>query len=251
MRSKPHLRLLGLYVLIILLLTSSQAVYGASTPPGVKIFVAAPPRDLRLSINFNHPSLPEPKEMTKSTRGWETYFDYYYSKMKGRYDEDFHAAVLVVQSEKYNFEVRIPRDPQMRMYKRYMTLNLKAETLTFGEPVWRKPLYVIAHLLIALALKGIVIYLLGLRYKNTWIIFLIINLISQTWLSVYLADAFFGSYPLFFFYLAIAIFTLGEAFVVWITVDEIRRGTTAFLYVFLINIVSIFVGNLLLPHFPH
>ena len=199
MRSKPHLRLLGLYVLIILLLTSGQAVYGASTPPGVKIFVAAPPRDLRLSIDFNHPSLPEPKEMTKSTRGWETYFDYYYSKMKGRYDEDFHAAVLVVRSEKYNFEVKIPRDPQMRMYKRYMTLNLKEETLTFGEPAWRKPLFVIAHLLITLALKGIVIYLLGLRYKNTWITFLIINLITQTWLSVYLADAFIGLYSIFFY----------------------------------------------------
>ena len=251
MKTKVSLRLLAFFILLLTSLTNSQVVFGASIPPGVKIFVAAPPGDLQLSINFNHPSLPDPREMTKTTRGWETYFDYYYSKMKGRYDEDFHAAVLVVRSEKYNFEIKIPRDPQSRMYKRYMTLNLKEETLTYGEPAWRKPLFVIAHLLIALALKGIMLYLLGLCYKTTWFIFLIINLISQTWLSVYLADAFFGSYPLFFFYLAFAIFTLGEAFVVWITVDEIKRGTTAFLYVFLINIVSILVGNLLLPHFPH
>ncbi len=251
MKTRVSLRLLAFFILLLTSLTNSQVVFGASIPPGVKIFVAAPPRDLQLSINFNHPSLLDPREMTKTTRGWETYFNYYYSKMKGRYDEDFHAAVLVVRSEKYNFEIKIPRDPQSRMYKRYMTLNLEDETLTFGEPAWRKPLFVIAHLLIALALKGILLFLLGLRYKTTWIIFLIINLITQTWLSVYLADAFIGLYSIFFLYLFYASFTILEALIVWITVDEIRRGTTAFLYVFLINIVSIFVGNLLLPSLPH
>lgn len=241
-------------IYILLLLGIIVVITGSATPiivpPAVQVFVAAPPKDLRVYIDYNHPNLPEPLEMSRSTRGWETYFEYYYMKNPGRFDEDFHTADLVVRSEKYNFEVKIPPDPQMRMYRRMMYLNLKNESLSFKQPTWRKPAFVLGHTLLALILKGVILYLFGIRWKATWKIFLIINLVTQLWLSFYLADVYHESYATFALYFFAGALAFGEAIAVWITADEIKKGSTALFFVFFINLVSLFIGDLILPHFP-
>ncbi|HBO33777.1 MAG TPA: hypothetical protein DD636_03410, partial [Anaerolineaceae bacterium] len=57
--------------------------------PGLLIFVINAPKDLKLFIQFRNSALPEPLEMQRTSRYWETYYNYYYQQLPGRFDEDF------------------------------------------------------------------------------------------------------------------------------------------------------------------
>src|SRR5690606_40398738 len=42
--------------------------------PGLSIFVINAPKDLRLFVQFRNSALPEPLEMQRASRYWETYY---------------------------------------------------------------------------------------------------------------------------------------------------------------------------------
>ena len=123
--------------------------------PGLSIFIINAPKDLKLFIQFRNSALPEPLEMQRASRYWETYYNYYFRRLPGRFDEDFIGAKLIVRSTQYSYELPISRDPEMRVEKRLMTLNLRQGTLVYGEPGWRAPLSVAGRVLLTLALVTI------------------------------------------------------------------------------------------------
>ncbi len=129
--------------------------------PGLSIFVINAPKDLKLFIQYRHSLLPEPLEMERTLRYWETYYNYYYQRLPGRFDEDFIGAKLIVQSSQYSYELPILRDLEMRVDKRIMTLDLKQGTLVYGEPGWRAPLSVAGRVVLTLVLEGAVFFLFG------------------------------------------------------------------------------------------
>ena len=45
--------------------------------PGLVVFVVNAPKDLKLFIQFRNSELPEPFEMERTSRYWETYYNYY------------------------------------------------------------------------------------------------------------------------------------------------------------------------------
>lgn len=217
----------------------------------MKVLVSNAPKDLQLYIQFPHQELADPIPMNKSARNWETYFDYYYSYTPGRYDEDFIGATLLVRSAGVEYEVPIPRDPDARMYMRLMTLDLKAQTLEFGQPAWWAPAYVIARLLTTLFLEGLIFYLFGMRQKRSWIAFLIINLITQIGMGLYLSNVTLGSYAFLGFLFIEAIIIIVEIVAFLLAVKEFKRWWMTVFYVILANVFSAMAGNFILAYFPY
>ena len=58
-------------------------------------------------------------------------------------------------------------------------LDLSAGTLTPGAPWWRQPTLVALRLGLTLLLEGLVFLLFGYRQRRSWIVFLVVNLITQ------------------------------------------------------------------------
>ncbi len=218
--------------------------------PGLSIFVFNAPKDLELFIKYRHSALPEPLEMQRTSRYWETYYNYYYKRMPGRFDEDFIGAKLIVRSTQYSYELPIARDPEMRANKRLMTLDLKQGTLVYGEPGWRVPLSVAGRVILTLLLEGLVFYLFGMREKSSWFGFLILNLITHSMLSSFLAPPFEAKGDFFmtvFFSFAIV---LVEAVIYYFTFREVELNHKALLLALVANLVGFYLGSWIMPHFP-
>ena len=218
--------------------------------PGLSIFVINAPKDLKLFIQYRHSELPEPLEMQRASRYWETYYNYYYQHLPGRFDEDFIGAKLIVRSSQYSYELPISRDPEMRVDKRLMTLDLKQATLVYGEPGWRAPLAVAGRVMLTLLLEGVVFFLFGLRAKSSWLIFFILNLITHSLLSSFLAHPFEAKGDFFIaVFISVWVF-LVEAAIYYFALKEIELSPKALLLALVANLVGFFLGGWIMPYFP-
>ena len=246
-----------LYLLIVVLALAFAAflpIRAASEhqlqTPGLSIFVINAPKDLRLFVQFRNSALPEPLEMQRASRYWETYYNYYYQRLPGRFDEDFIGAKLIVRSSQYSYELPISRDPEMRVDKRLMTLDLKQATLDYGEPGWRAPLAVAGRVMLTLLLEGIVFFLFGLRAKSSWLIFFILNLITHSLLSSFLAHPFEAKSDFFMAVFISVWVVLVEAAIYYFTFKEIELSPKALLLALIANSVGFFLGGWIMPYFP-
>ena len=246
-----------LYLLIVVLALAFAAflpIRAASehqlATPGLSIFVINAPKDLKLFIQYQNSALPEPLEMQRTSRYWETYYNYYYQRLPGRFDEDFIGAKLIVRSSQYSYELPISWDPQMRVDKRLMTLDLKLGTLVYGEPVWRARLSVVGRVMLTLVLEGAVFFLFGMRDKLSWIGFFILNLIIHSFLSSFLAHPIEvkGDFFMLVFYIVGVI--LVEAGIYYFTFKEIELSAKALLLALIANLVGFFLGGWIMPIFP-
>ena len=243
-----------LIALMALVLVASLPIGAVSAnqvrTPSLSIFVINAPKDLKLFIQYRHSALPEPQEMQRASRYWETYYNYYYQRLPGRFDEDFFGAKLIVRSSQYSYELPIPRDPQMRVNKRLLTLDLKQGTLVYGEPGWRGPLAVAGRVLLTLLLEGIVFFLFGMRAKSSWLIFLILNLITHSLLSSFLAHPFEAKADFFLTGFLSVWVILVEAAIYYFTFKEIELSPKALLLALVANLVGFFLGVWIMPYFP-
>jgi len=218
--------------------------------PGLLIFVINAPKDLKLFIQFRNSALPEPQEMQRTSRYWETYYNYYYQQLPGRFDEDFIGAKLIVRSSQYSYELPIPRDPEMRVDKRMMSLDLKQGTLIYGEPGWRAPLSVAGRVMLTLVLEGAVFFLFGLRDKMSWLGFFILNLITHSLLSSFLVHPIEAKGDFFMLVSYSVAIILVEAGFYYFTLREVELSPKMLLFALVANLVGFFLGNWIMPHFP-
>ncbi|NLC13877.1 MAG: hypothetical protein GX768_07530, partial [Chloroflexi bacterium] len=86
---RSHLLIAVLVLAIAAFLPIGAASANQLRTPGLSIFVINAPKDLRLFIQYRNSALPEPLELQRTSRYWETYYNYYYQHQQGRFDEDF------------------------------------------------------------------------------------------------------------------------------------------------------------------
>ena len=246
-----------LYLLIVVLALAFAAflpIRAASehqlATPGLSIFVINAPKDLKLSIQFRNTALPEPLETQRASRYWETYYNYYYQHLQGRFDEDFIGAKLIVRSSQYSYELPISRDPEMRVDKRLMTLDLRKGTLVYGEWDWRVPLSVAGRVMLTLVSEGAVFLLFGMRDKWSWIGFFILNLIIHSFLSGFLAHPIEVKSDIFMLVFYSVGVILVEAGIYYFTFREVELSPKALLLALIANLVGFSLGGWIMPYFP-
>jgi len=247
---RPYLLIALLALVITAFLPIGAVSANQLRTPGLSIFVINAPRDLRLFIQYQNSALPEPLEMQRTSRYWEIYYNYYFQRLPGRFDEDFIGAKLIVQSSQYSCELLISRDPEMRVDKRLMTLDLKQGTLVYGEPGWRAPLSVVGRVMLTLILEGAVFYLFGMRDKLSWIGFFILNLIIHSFLSGSFAHPIEVTGDLFVLIFSIVGVILVEAGIYYFTFKEVELSGKALLLALTANFVGFSLGAWIMPIFP-
>lgn len=222
----------------------------SAEPPGIVIIVNNAPDDLTLTLQFS-PS--ESYEMPVIKQGWESYYKFYYNMsdfIDNKYDYEFSEAVLIAESSKINFKCAFP-DETFKKYKNFLTLNLDKKSLSMGVHPWRAPCLVLMRLTLTLLIEGMIFYLFGFRSKRSWLLFVIINLITQGGLNILLIgpDINAGAYAIISYYIIEFFIVISEMLAFGYLLDEhklLRRLT----YVLCANALSLIIGAWIIMNLP-
>jgi len=232
-------------LLLIFCLLPCPALANSGEPPSLTVLVSDPPDDLSMTLQFSDGSNQEPVVLKKSTKGWEAYYRFFNSFLPGgSRNKD---AVLTVSYGGDSLEFPLPADDFS--YNSLVTLDVKAGTLTPGQPAWRVPLLVALRVVSTLLIEGLVFFLFQYRERRSWLVFLAVNLVTQTLLNM----SFTG--PQYTGYWMIA-YVLGEilVFAVEITaftllLREFKKGRAA-LCAITANAASLIIGGVMLTYLP-
>lgn len=235
-------------VLILLLLSTGNASANSALPPSLTVMVINPPDDLQISLQVAGVE-DGTEQAVVQNQAWESYYNFYPISLQGFEPISISGATLIVTSSEKAFEVSLPTDLEEDQYSRLVTLDFDAETLIAGAPAWREPVLITSRVLLTLVLEGLVFYLFGYRQKRSWIVFLVINLLTQTTLNILISNPGGGGYVfLGFLFLEILIFIV-EAIAFPLTLKE-GSSWKAFGYSLLANLVSLVVGGAVLAYLP-
>ena len=226
----------------------------SAEPPCFTVLVPAPPGDLELTIEFDSAQGEEPQRLSGDRMLWEGYYRFY-----GRWDidpEGLTGARLVAETGGESFA--LPIDPTgFARYNNLITLDVGARTLTQGQPWWRQPLLVVLRVALTLALEGLIFYLWGYREKRSWIVFLMVNLVTQFGVNIAILcflpaasrtyDAMWAKVLLYGPMEVLVI--LLEAIALPLLLKEQRKRTAVGCAV-MANILSWFLGSVLLSVLP-
>ncbi len=177
----------------------------------------------------------------KSETAWETYFQSYAESSDGKY-------IVNVESAEKNLEFTVVTD---RSYSILYTLDFKNETMTEGERPYRTPLLIALRVALTLMIEGVVFFAFGYRKKKSWVIFAVLNIITQGFLNAVLSQSgppIDGYWLIAYEFLEFFIF-LTEMIAVPLIINE-RSKLKGVAYAFVANAASLIVGGIILFKLP-
>lgn len=246
MKIKKALSLL-IFLLVFVSLPAQPALGNSAEPPGFIIITANPPADLVLFVRLND---GREIELNKEQQAWEAQFHFYHHQA-GLGSGNKTGMLLLVQSTQKSFSLPLPDDLFLR-YSNLQTLDLRAQTLTPGQPSSRVPLLVALRVGLTLLIEGFIFFLFGYRRKVSWAIFLSVNLLTQTGLNALITGPVVMSgviYYLFLFVFGELIILLAETAVFSAFLKESSRRRAA-LFALTANLASLMLGGWLIANLP-
>lgn len=225
---------------LLLLLTPILLLGNSAEPPSYIIIVPWADNTTQLNILVDDQVTIHG---TRHDKFSESYFLFY------RDGIDFSARdkTLLVKTD---VESRIAL-PQQSRYNAVYTLDKDTMTLQEGKLPFRVIFFTSIRVVLTLLIEAAIFYAFGYRIKESYILFVIFNLITQGILAWYLHSAivdFIGYFVMGLIFTEVIILAL-EALLFTQFVKE-KRTLPTLLYVFLANITSFFVGYMLLQHLP-
>ena len=262
MKKKAFVCLFAVLFCFILPLPASA---NSAEPPCFTVVVQNPPADLTLTVEFGSGLSLDPVELRRESKGWEVYYRFNYYDVSFDYDngqsfwnygpEGLTGAQLVIDTGGETFS--LPIDPTgFSQYNNLMTLNLSARTLSVGQPWWRIPLLVFLRVALTLLLDGLIFFLFGYRQRRSWLVFLLVNLVTQLGVNLFilfLAPAATTSLSIwvgFFLYTPIEILVLLVEMFAFFKLLRERTKRRAVLYAAVANLFSWALGGYLLAVLP-
>jgi len=116
---------------------------------------------------------------------------------------------LIVFANGETFEVPMPEsgyDIYTRRIYRLYTLKLSDRSLTLGTSPVRNVVLFIIRMACTLVIEGLIFLVFGFRGKRNWIVFFVVNLITQGWLYIICSNPTAGGAPYWYLYLEFFIF---------------------------------------------
>lgn len=230
-----------LFVVIFLFMSIIPTIaFGNSAqPPAFIIIMNNAPDDVKVSLVTENGL----KEVLETTVAWETYFVFYYSDI-GKMDE----VKLKISGGDTEYEQVIKYENMS--YDGIVTFDFNTREISAGKLILRSIILVGLRVILTLAIEGLIFCWFGFKEKRSWIVFLVMNLITQGWLNISLNDSnpVVNSAILWLILMEFLIFIV-ETITVLVAVKEhgkIRR----FLYVFVANFLSLILGGLLIAALP-
>lgn len=228
--------LLSILMILIPIITFANS----AEPPSLVILINNPPEDLSI-VMISNEKQPEAKVRRVA---WEGYYVFYSSDMQANGDYTFK-----VTSNRECFECTFSEP--LRGYNEVLTLDISSQELTYGKYPFRSALLVSIRLLLTLLIEGIIFWLFGFRKRRSWLVFLVINLLTQGVLNIWLNSG--GS--LMPSYLILGLI-FGELFVFLtemvgfpILINEHKKGIIL-VYIFIANLISLIAGGYFISVLP-
>ncbi len=234
-------RILFAIILSILTVFAATAIsFGNSAePPSILIIVPDAPDDLEIEMFSNDKYI----KADKLDKTLEKYYTFSLHDLEGLSKYKFK-----ISTEDSSFEILL--DEPLQGYNNVFTLNIKKQTLTSGKLFSRTLKLVSLRITLTLIIEGLIFLSFGYREKRSWIIFLVINLLTQGFLNIWL-NGFTPMKSYIFFALIfgeIWVF-IAEAIGFSIFIKEHNRSKTIG-YVLLANFLSLIAGGYLISLLP-
>lgn len=238
MKPQPSSLILPL-LLLLALIWPTVALADAAAPPVLIIIVNHAPADLTMEAIERDQSL----EMSRRCVAWESYFCCYSGLL-----DDMAPSVIRIHSGEQSYDIPLSLEPNK--YNQIFTLDLSNRTLQPGKLPLRDALLVAMRLLLTLLIEGAVFWLFGFRTCRSWLVFLIVNLITQGFLNIVLSTGQIidGYRWLSLFLLEFVIFIV-EFVAIPLAIKE-RELARRFLVVISANATSFVLGLLLITCVP-
>jgi hypothetical protein len=236
-----HSLILVLLLIGMLCLNAFPCSANSAQPPSILIIVPNAPADLVISLG------PDIVKAQRTDRSFESYFTFYTFALKN--PENNNKLIIKITSGGESFE--IISDSPLKSYNNIFTLDLKNRALTPGKSLSRSAILVSLRLFFTLVLEALVFFLFGYRSKKSWLIFLIINLVTQGLLYIILdsSNSPLNSYVLFPLIGGEILVLVVEIIAFSFLIGEHSRLRTV-LYVILANLLSLVLGGYLIMVLP-
>ncbi len=234
-----------LLLLVMLLSMAVPAFANSAEPPGMTILSNDLPQGTVLTLVTPEGEILEFRQIIRSDKAWESQYRLWFP-----WDfKDWNGTKLCVTVGNDSFTCSMPEVDGMQ-YNTVVTLDYKDRTLALGQEPWRQPLLTGIRILLTLLCEGLVFLAFGFRKVRSWLVFVIVNLLTQGWLNIAINDfAFSSSYILLALVgMEICIF-LTEAVIFPIAVRE-RKVWQRIVYSITANAVSLAAGVLLISNLP-
>ncbi|AEG59715.1 hypothetical protein [Desulforamulus ruminis] len=212
----------------------------SAEPPALIVIMKNAPEDVSVAII----SAETLQEGEKSKTAWETSYAFY------NRDIGSNKEIKIKVSGNGTSYDQIIGKQYLTGYNSIVTLDFSAQTITAGKLLSRSILLVTLRVFFTLAIEGVIFFLFGFRDKNSWLAFLIINLLTQGILNVVLN----GASP-FASYLILNLILMEF----WVFITEII-GVLVFIkehgkfrrlsYVLVANFASLVLGGYLITVLP-
>src|SRR5690554_4413087 len=227
--------LIAAIAIIGFVLFPTQTQANSAEPPMITIII----EDVNLDANANMIIGDYVLEGHVQEIKIETYIRFYQSDLP--MDEELDNVIFMIETNDKNYEIQ--ESIESREYNQVYTLDQESSELTQGKSLLRNLKFIGLRLGLTLAIEALVFFLLGYRKTRTWIIFLVVNLITQGWLNI---DITFNwqpnSYVLFSFVIMEILILAAELIMFLLSVKEGKKLKLAFT-VLIANISSLFIGD--------
>lgn len=225
-------------VLVLLPFTKTdECQANAAEPPSIFIIVPNAPDDLQITL------IPDGINARKTSKSFETYFSFYLYDLQGT------SYTFQVTTGGEVFEIEL--DKPVNTYNNIYTLNLEKQTLTLGKSTSRSALLIFSRVAFTLIIEGLLFFLFGYRHKRSWLVFIVVNLLTQLtlWISLNGTLPFQAAYVILSLFFAEVLIFIIEMLAFLILVNEHRRLRTA-AYVIIANVLSLLAGIFLITTLP-
>jgi hypothetical protein len=230
--------LLSIIILILLsLINTSISSANSAEPPSILIIVPNAPYDLEITIDPNN------IKAGRANKSIESYYTFYIRDLNPIGNS------LKVTTNDRTFEIAL--ESPLKRYNNIFTLDLNNQSLTPGKSFTRSITLISLRIGLTLIIEALVFYLFGFRKKKSWLLFLIINLITQVLLNIVINVSF---NPLDSYIIISLIFGEILVFIVEIIAflrlvkehSELRTGS----YVVMANLLSLVAGGYIITILP-
>jgi hypothetical protein len=230
-------RIILLFCLVVTLicLVPSFCYANSAEPPSVLIIVSNAPEDLEISLGDH--------KAYRTDKAFESYFAFYRSDLK------FTGYTLTFTTGDSSFDIALTEP--LDSYNNVFTLDLENRTLNPGKSPLRSVALVSLRVVLTLLIEGLIFYLFGFRKKRSWLIFLIINLVTQGVLNIMLNINYHPLTSYVIFNLIVwEFFVFVIELVAFLVLVREHRWWRKALFVIVVNLLSLIAGGFLISVLP-
>ncbi len=232
-------------VLVMALSMTMPVSANSAEPPGMTIISTNLPEDAVITLVLPDSDEIEYWRYRRIDIAWESQYKLWFRLT----DVQWENVYIHVASGEKSFTCLLPEAAKNR-YNSILTLDYAAQTLVFGQNPWRQPLLTALRMSLTLLVEGAIFFAFGFRMKESWIVFLLLNLLTQGWLNIVINSyAFTNGYWILVLYLIEFVIFLGEALAVFVFVKEHKRWKRI-VYSVSANGASLAVGMVLISNLP-